>query len=419
MIHPTEKKVLKDILVNDEKIKHLNAVSHRARKVMEREGLDALVVTVCDNFYYLTGFASFFMYTFRHTGAAVAILFRDPAIPSQIIMNEFEAASTHFDMPNMVLKTFPVRVDVDDPRNPLNHQKKRERPIGPPIEAVFGLVKTALQEAGVMDKRLAIELHAMSNGGKSVLDKVAPGLKWIDSTALFNEIRMIKSPWEIEHLRKSAEITEYGIACAAKKIRVGCTAAELTAAFKAAVMTFPETNFSRFNLISVGDNFSPKMMADSTPAKLGDLIKFDCGVDVAGYGADLARTFVLGEPDELTQQIYDTIRMGHEHMLSMVAPGVKLKDVFDSTMAVIKKSGLPHYNRGHLGHGDGVFLGLEEAPFISSLATETFSPGMVLSLETPYYGIGVGSIMLEDMILITNNGFEFLSKLERDLIRCH
>ncbi|WP_145590773.1 M24 family metallopeptidase, partial [Yersinia aleksiciae] len=308
----------------------------------------------------------------------------DATIPSQIIMNEFEAASTHFDMPNMELKTFPVWVDVDDPRNPLNHQKKRERPIGPPIETVFGLVKAALENAGVMNKKIAIELNAMSNGGKSVLDKVAPGLNLVDSTPLFNEIRMIKSPWEIEHLRKSAEITEYGIACAAKKIRVGCTAAELTAAFKAAVMTFPETNFSRFNLIAVGDNFSPKMIADETPAKIGDLIKFDCGVDVAGYGADLARTFVLGEPDPLTQQIYDTIRIGHEHMLSMVAPGVKLKDVFDSTMDVIKKSGLPHYNRGHLGHGDGVFLGLEEAPFVSTVATETFRPGMVLSLETPY-----------------------------------
>ncbi|EKN4708137.1 TPA: M24 family metallopeptidase [Yersinia enterocolitica] len=403
--------------MNKEKIAHLDAVSRKARTVMEREGLDALVVTVCDNFYYLTGFASFFMYTFRHTGAAVAIMFRDESIPSQIIMNEFEAASTHFDMPNMALKTFPVWVDVDDPRNPLNHHKKCEHPIGPPIEAVFGLVKDALESAGVLDKTIAIELQAMSNGGKSVLDKVAPGLKLVDSTALFNEIRMIKSPWEIQHLRKSAEITEFGIASAAKHIRVGCTAAELTAAFKAAVMTFPETNFSRFNLISVGDNFSPKMFPDETPAKPGDLIKFDCGVDVAGYGADLARTFVLGEPDELTQQIYNTIRIGHEHMLSMVAPGVKLKDVFDSTMDVIKKSGLPHYNRGHLGHGDGVFLGLEEAPFVSSLATETFRPGMVLSLETPYYGIGMGSIMLEDMILITNDGYEFLSKLDRDLRR--
>lgn len=405
--------------MNNEKIAHLDAVSHNARRVMEREGIDALVVTVCDNFYYLTGFASFFMYTFRHTGAAVAIMFRDDTTASQIIMNEFEAASTHFDMPNMELKTFPVWVDVDDPRNPLNHQKKSERPIGPPVEAVFGLVKAALESAGVMNKTIAIELNAMSNGGKRVLDQVAPGLKLVDSAPLFNEIRVIKSPWEIKHLRKSAEITEYGIACAAKKIRVGCTAAELTAAFKAAVMTFPETNFSRFNLIAVGDNFSPKIIADETPAKMGDLIKFDCGVDVAGYGADLARTFVLGEPDPLTQQIYDTIRIGHEHMLSMVAPGVKLKDVFDSTMEVIKKSGLPHYNRGHLGHGDGVFLGLEEAPFVSTLATETFRPGMVLSLETPYYGIGVGSIMLEDMILITNNGFEFLSKLNRDLVRYH
>ncbi|HEN3449479.1 TPA: aminopeptidase P family N-terminal domain-containing protein [Yersinia enterocolitica] len=368
--------------MNKEKIAHLDAVSRKARTVMEREGLDALVVTVCDNFYYLTGFASFFMYTFRHTGAAVAIMFRDESIPSQIIMNEFEAASTYFDMPNMALKTFPVWVDVDDPRNPLNHQKKRERPIGPPIEAVFGLVKDALESAGVLDKTIAIELQAMSNGGKSVLDKVAPGLKLVDSTALFNEIRMIKSPWEIQHLRKSAEITEFGIASAAKHIRVGCTAAELTAAFKAAVMTFPETNFSRFNLISVGDNFSPKMFPDETPAKPGDLIKFDCGVDVAGYGADLARTFVLGEPDELTQQIYNTIRIGHEHMLSMVAPGVKLKDVF-----------------------------------VSTLATEIFRPGMVLSLETPYYGIGMGSIMLEDMILITNDGYEFLSKLDRDLRR--
>ncbi|CNB18288.1 M24 family metallopeptidase [Yersinia intermedia] len=404
--------------MNKEKIAHLDAVSRKARTVMEREGLDALVVTVCDNFYYLTGFASFFMYTFRHTGAAVAIMFRDAAIPSQIIMNEFEAASTHFDMPNMVLKTFPVWVDVDSPRNPLNHQKKRERPIGPPVEAVFSLVKAALDDAGVLGKTIAIELHAMSNGGKAVLDKVAPGLKLVDSTPLFNEIRMIKSQWEIKHLRKSAEITEFGIASAVKEIRVGCTAAQLTAAFKAAVMTFPETNFSRFNLISVGDNFSPKMLADDTPAKLGDLIKFDCGVDVAGYGADLARTFVLGEPDPLAKQIYDTIRIGHEHMLSRVAPGVKLKDVFDSTMDVIKKSGLPHYNRGHLGHGDGVFLGLEEAPFISTSATETFQSGMVLSLETPYYGIGIGSIMLEDMILITDNGYEFLSKLDRGLQRC-
>ena len=275
-------------------------------------------------------------------------------------------------------------------------------------------MKDALERAEVLDKAIAIELQAMSNGGKSVLDKVAPGLKLVDSTALFNEIRMIKSPWEIQHLRESAEITEFGIASAAKHIRVGCTAAELTAAFKAAVMTFPETNFSRFNLISVGDNFSPKMFPDETPAKPGDLIKFDCGVDVAGYGADLARTFVLGEPDELTQQIYNTIRIGHEHMLSMVAPGVKLKDVFDSTMDVIKRLVYRIITVVILATVMGCFWGWKKHLLLAHWQRK-HSGGMVLSLETPYYGIGIGSIMLEDMILITNDGYEFLSKLDRDL----
>ncbi|WP_038938205.1 M24 family metallopeptidase, partial [Yersinia pestis] len=93
------------------------------------------------------------------------------------------------------------------------------------------------------------------------------------------------------------------------------------------------THFSRFHLISVGADFSPKLIPSNTKACSGDLIKFDCGVDVDGYGygADIARTFVVGEPPEITRKIYQTIRTGHEHMLSMVAPGVKMKDVFDST----------------------------------------------------------------------------------------
>ncbi|SQC91626.1 Uncharacterized peptidase SA1530 [Cedecea neteri] len=100
-----------------------------------------------------------------------------------------------------------------------------------------------------------------------------------------------------------------------------------------------------------------------------------------------------------------------------MARGVKLSHVFNDTMSKIKANGLPHYNRGHLGHGDGLFLGLEEAPFVSAAATETFEPGMVFSVETPYYGIGVGAIMLEDMLLITDDGYELFSQLPRTLQR--
>lgn len=398
------------------KHQHLDNVTAKAREIMESEGIEALVATVGDNFYHLTGFASFFMYTFRQTGSAIAVIFRDSTVQSLVIMNEFEAASLQLEMPNARIQTFPIWVDVDDPYNPDNGKVVKQRPISSPVETIFSLLKEALTDAGVYGKPVAIELNQITYIGKTWLDKVIPGLNLVDSTPLFNELRAIKSEWEIIHLRKSAQITEAGIQAASELIKEGCTSAQLTAAFKAKVMEFPETNYSRFNLISVGRDFSPKMLPEEVPAKAGDLIKFDCGVDVAGYGADIARTFVVGEANDKVKELYQTIHKGHEYMLNRVAPGVQLSDVFNETMALIRCSGLPHYNRGHLGHGDGVFVGLEEAPFVSAATTEVFRAGMVMSLETPYYGIGIGSIMIEDMLLITENGVEMLSNLPRNLV---
>ncbi|MGO2304851.1 M24 family metallopeptidase [Providencia sp. Je.9.19] len=398
------------------KQQHLESVTYKAREIMNRDGIEALIATVGDNFYHLTGFASFFMYTFRQTGSAIAVIFRDPAIKSLVIMNEFEASSLQLQMPNAHIKTFPIWVDVDDPFNPDNGKVVKARPINSPIETVFTLLKDALTDAGVYGKPVAIELGQITHTGKIWLDKIIPSLNLVDSSPLFNELRMIKSEWEINHLRKSAQITEAGIEAASKLIKVGCTSAQLTAAFKAKVMEYPDTNYSRFHLISVGSDFSPKLLPDDVPAKEGDLVKFDCGVDVAGYGADIARTFVVGKPNEKVSQIYQTILKGHQYMLNRIAPGVLLSDVFNETMALIRCSGLPHYNRGHLGHGDGVFVGLEEAPFVSAATTEVFRAGMVMSLETPYYGIGVGGIMIEDMLLITENGVEMLSHLPRELV---
>ena len=82
----------------------------------------------------------------------------------------------------------------------------------------------------------------------------------------------------------------------------------------------------------------------------------------------------------------------------------------------MRRNGLPHYNRGHLGHGVGLSLAIEESPLISPNETHLLEPGMVLSLQMPYYGYGVGAISIEDMILITDDGHEVLSTLSRELV---
>lgn len=97
---------------------------------------------------------------------------------------------------------------------------------------------------------------------------------------------------------ESVEIIEFGIVSVVKYIWVGCIVVELIVVFKVVVMIFFEINFFCFNFILVGDNFLFKMFFDEILVKFGDLIKFDCGVDVVGYGVDFVRIFVLGELDE-------------------------------------------------------------------------------------------------------------------------
>ncbi len=90
-----------------------------------------------------------------------------------------------------------------------------------------------MSEAGVYCKPVAIELNQITHTGKVWLDKVIPELNLVDSSPLFNELRMIKSPWKLLILENQHKLQEAGIAARSKVIKVGCTSAELTATFKA------------------------------------------------------------------------------------------------------------------------------------------------------------------------------------------
>ncbi|MFC0180678.1 M24 family metallopeptidase [Thorsellia kenyensis] len=393
---------------------HLIQITDKARQLMNERNIDALILSTPENFYHLTGHQSFFLYTFKYTGAAVAILFRDEKIPSLVLMNEFEAQGVSLEMPNYILKTFPIWVDIDTPFMPQNTNKRR--PILPPTEQVLAVIKEYLIAHDKLNKNIAIEFPQISLQTKVLLDKIFGNVNWHDSNQLIDELRTIKTDYEIEHLRKSAFITERGIEAAINSIEAGCSAYELTHAYQKEIANYKETSHSRFHLISIGELFSPQKIPSKQTIKEGDLIKLDCGVDVEGYGADIARTVSFKKPTKKAEEIFDIILAGHEHMLSLVKPFESMEYVFNSTIKKIQQMGLPNYQRGHLGHSNGLSLGLEEPPFVKNHTNSIFLPGMVLSLETPYYGIGVGSIMIEDMLLITKTGYELFSQLPRSLI---
>ncbi len=394
---------------------HLNNIAERARALMEKEQIDAIVASTCENFYYLSGHPSTFMYTLRMNEVALAVMFRNPNHKTILIVNDFEAAGVAKDLP-CEIRTYPTWVDIDDPYGMTSESFQGKRPVSPQADEMFGLLQQVLDEHGVSDGKIAVELGAMRYSSALALQNAVRSAQLMEASRMFIELRAIKTTWEIEQLRKACAYAESGMTEAVHRIRVGSSASEIVNDFRMALMKYEDGSNARFHMISVGADFAPAHRFDTRPSEPGDIIKFDVGVDVAGYGSDIARTFVLGSPSDHVKRVYDALRVGHDRLLQWIEPGRPMSSAFHEVMALIRESGLPNYNRGHLGHSAGLSLAAEEAPFIGPSEEAIFRPGMVICLETPYYGHGVGSIMIEDMVLVTDNGCERLNKLSRDLI---
>ncbi|MEP7173678.1 MAG: M24 family metallopeptidase, partial [Aestuariivirga sp.] len=147
-----------------------------------------------------------------------------------------------------------------------------------------------------------------------------------------------------------------------------------------------------------------------------DLIKIDVGCVIEGYSSDGGRTAVLGRAGRAAQQVYDALHKSFDAGLALLKPGVVLHEVYRAVATTMWDAGFTTYGRGHFGHGVGASIWSEEWPFISADATAAAEPGMVLAFETPYYINGLGGFIIEDQILITENGVEVMAASPRDLI---
>ncbi len=148
----------------------------------------------------------------------------------------------------------------------------------------------------------------------------------------------------------------------------------------------------------------------------GDLLRLDIGCTFDGYWADTARTAVVGEPTRDQQQRYDALADGELAQLKLARAGVTAGDLFKVAVDGVRRGALPNYKRTHCGHGIGIDV--YEFPTLNpSNQNVALEDGMVLCVETPYYELGWGGMMVEDMIVIRPAGNECLTQLPRDLRR--
>jgi Xaa-Pro dipeptidase len=131
-------------------------------------------------------------------------------------------------------------------------------------------------------------------------------------------------------------------------------------------------------------------------------------VIVDGYSSDTTRTFVVGSPTKMQRANMEAVLEAESIAISSIKPGVRAADIAKISIEVLRRNGLGAYLVHRLGHGIGVGVH-EPIPALHVESRDILLPGMVHSVEPGIYGRKIGGIRIEDDILDTTKGAEYLS----------
>lgn len=169
-----------------------------------------------------------------------------------------------------------------------------------------------------------------------------------------------------------------------------------------------------FTIVGSGPNSaSPHHDPSARRIRPGEAVVLDFGGFADGYGSDVSRTVVVGEPPSGFDDVYGTVRRAQQVAFEAVRPGATCEDVDRAARAVIEDAGYGDRFIHRTGHGIG--LETHEAPYIVRGNDEPLEEGMTFSIEPGVYLDGRFGVRIEDIVAVTATGARRLNEAPRDV----
>jgi len=383
----------------------------RAQRILHEQGLDGLLAaTNIPNVFYLSG-------VWRRADVAAAIHRDRPAAP-WVAIPRSEVDYALEAVPGLAgVVSYGTFYREADAGATLTERERRVRALGVDLEpqpTFLEALIAILTEAGLAKGTVGYDERGLDPALAQALERRLPDLSLVRAAATFRKIRMVKTPEEIQRLTQAVRITEEAIAEAVGTAREGMPEREMATAFEVAQVR----RGAQPNIGHVGFGRSAALGMLNFPEdrlRRGDVIRFDVGCIYRGYASDTARTFAFGRPPDRVLKYYEATLAGEDRALAMLKPGVTAEEVFHAAVEEVRRAGIPHYRRQHVGHGIGVGLAGYDPPLLAPGDKTVLEPGMVLEVEPPYYELGMGGFQVEDTVLVTEGGCRVLTTLSRRL----
>jgi Xaa-Pro dipeptidase len=377
----------------------------RVRQMMERNNLDAVVARAPDNVLYLTNY-----WTMKGYDLAIFPREGDPTL--LVIEPQFrEAQRTAW---NKDVRFFSF-YHPEDPR--------------PPMIRAVEMAVDVLRERK-LDGRVGIELSQTSQ----ICDRMVgePTVYWqgyfdafrsrcrevVDAAPLLAEVRMIKTPQEIERMRLANEIAALGMEYARKNIKPGMKESEVAAMIEGHIHAVGvgykgKVEMARaFTLVWSGKGIATFTATSHRPVIENEPTLVEIWVCADGYWTDLTKNICPGLLTPEYNRLLDQLLRIFGEGIACVRDGAPLGDIDRIIRKGIDAAGYPGQPSHPVAHGVGARA--HEPPYSHQAAPGAMRSGMVLAIEPGVYWEGGGGLRLEDNFLVTATGCEKLCSYPDD-----
>ncbi len=343
----------------------------REKLKREKEEIEGFLISRWKNLYYLTGFA----------GEGEALITKDKGF---LFTDSRYAEEAKKESPDF-------EIVIDEP------QKKDSR--------LAALEKTIAENK---THKIALESKNISYAQFKKYAERLPQVEFIPTEDFIEQIRMIKEKEEITKIKRAAQITTESLKEVFEIITPGIREVDIANEI-AYTMRKKGAQREAFDLIVVSGERSSLPHGKPSEKKIneGELITIDVGANYQNYNSDITRTIILGKENERQKEIFSIVLEAQEEALKALKPGVKTKEIDSIARSLIKERGYGKYF-GH-GSGHGVGLDIHELPRVSPEEETILLPGMVITIEPGIYLPEVGGVRIEDLALITEEGYEILT----------
>ncbi|MCJ7508872.1 MAG: Xaa-Pro peptidase family protein [candidate division Zixibacteria bacterium] len=265
------------------------------------------------------------------------------------------------------------------------------------------------------NQRIGFEANYISYSTVQKLKEILPNALLVPTENLVESLLIIKDKSEITKIEKAAQITDKTFSHILDLVKPGVREKDLAAEIEHSFKRMGGDGPAFSTIVASGYRSSmPHGRASNKKLKMGEFITFDMGAMYQGYVSDMTRTLVLGKATPKQKKIYSLVLKAQTKAISRAKAGISGMELDKVAREVIAKAGYGKY----FGHGLGHGLGLEvhSGPVVNARSKTILKPGMVITIEPGIYIPGWGGVRIEDDVLITARGCKVLNQSPKNLI---